>query len=225
MSVFQQGFCQGIPSNSRSQNAIEAQKNLLIEQFNNKGLALGSEVFIRIFKQTYELEVWIKKDNSYQLFTKYEICNYSGDLGTKTKQGDHKSPEGFYNIKPHQLHPTSNFHLAFNIGYPNQLERSLGFTGSAIMIHGYCASDGCYAMTNDIIEKLWTIVVAAFQNGQKQVPLHIFPFHLLDQNIESHKSNASISLWKNMQKGYQYFEQNKQLPCVIVKGNQYDISN
>ena len=225
LCLSQQVICQSIPYSSRSKKAIEAQKDLLIEQFNDRDLTLGSEVFLRIFKETHELEVWIKQDSIFKLFTTYNICTYSGNLGTKKKEGDGKSPEGFYTIKPPQLHPTSAFHLAFNIGYPNQLERSLGYTGYAIMIHGNCVSDGCYAMTDEIIEKLWTIVTAAFENGQKEIPLHIFPFHLTDQNIESHQSNPSISLWENMQKEYHFFEQNKQLPCVIVKGNHYDISN
>jgi murein L,D-transpeptidase YafK len=33
---------------------------------------------------------------TYQLLDSYKICNYSGGLGPKQRQGDFKSPEGFY---------------------------------------------------------------------------------------------------------------------------------
>ncbi|WP_368735470.1 murein L,D-transpeptidase family protein, partial [Klebsiella aerogenes] len=70
---------------------------------------------MRIFKQEAELEVW-KKDATgrYALFKVYPICNYSGDLGPKVREGDRQSPEGFYAITPGLMNPNSNYYLAFN---------------------------------------------------------------------------------------------------------------
>ena len=33
------------------------------------------------------------------------------------------------------MNPSSRFHLSFNLGYPNSYDRSLGRTGSALMVH------------------------------------------------------------------------------------------
>jgi len=214
---------QTIPSSARSRKAIDKWDSILNLRFAEKNLSLGSEVFFRIFKRTEELEVWVKQDSVFQLFKTYAICDYSGGLGTKKREGDRKSPEGFYQIKPAQLHPTSRFHLAFNIGYPNQLERSLGYTGSAIMIHGNCVSVGCYAMTNKYIEELWTIAVRAFENGQPSIPLHIFPFHLTDGKLNRQKNADDFNLWKDMQAGYAYFEKYKLPPVIVVDDRHYTL--
>jgi murein L,D-transpeptidase YafK len=82
------------------------------------------------------LEVWAKKSSKYALFKRYEICYYSGGLGTKTKQGDGKSPEGFYTITAKQLNPSSNYH-PFQHRLPKPAGTAKGYTGDAIMIHGH----------------------------------------------------------------------------------------
>ena len=77
-----------------------------------KSMQLGQPVFIRIFKETSELEVWVKNQQAYGLFKTYPICNYSsGDLGPKLKEGDRQSPEGFYTVALNQLNPNSSYHL------------------------------------------------------------------------------------------------------------------
>ncbi len=42
--------------------------------------------------------------------------------------GDRQTPEGFYEVEPSGLNPRSNYHLSFNIGYPNAYDRSLNRT-------------------------------------------------------------------------------------------------
>src|SRR5476651_1949896 len=118
----------------------------LLDQLHDRDLANANSVYLRIFKQEHILEVWVKNDKQYHLFKSYPICYFSGGLGTKTHVNDGKSPEGFYTLTAGQLNPVSNYHLALNIGYPNALEKAKGYTGNAIMIHGNCASIGCYAM-------------------------------------------------------------------------------
>jgi len=214
---------QTIPSSARSRKAVENVMPELQERFNQLNLTMGSPVYLRIFKLPDELEVWIKKDSVYQHFKTYEICNYSGGLATKHREGDNKSPVGFYSIKPLQLNPYSSFHLSFNIGYPNRLERSLGYTGSAIMVHGSCVSAGCYAMTNANIEEIWTIMVKAFENGQEAIPLRIFPFRLTDENLSERQSHPDYDLWKDMQPAFSYFENNKLPPVIEVRDQRYTI--
>ena len=51
-----------------------------------------------------------------------------------------------------------------------------GRTGSQLMVHGDCVSVGCYAMTDEAIEEIWTLMQAALEHGEGTVPVHIFPF-------------------------------------------------
>ena len=85
-----------------------------------KGMNAQAPIFVRIFKEESELEVWKQRDDGrFYHFKTYPICNWSGELGPKVKQGDKQAPEGFYTITREQMNPNSKFHLAFNLGYPN----------------------------------------------------------------------------------------------------------
>lgn len=138
---------QGLPETARSKQAIISKGPLLEKELSDNQLALGQPIFIRIFKEEMALEAWVQKDGAFVLFKTYDICTYSGGLGTKTKQGDGKSPEGFYFINKDRLNPWSSYHLSFNLGYPNTYERAKGYTGDYLMIHGSCVSIGCYAIS------------------------------------------------------------------------------
>ena len=85
-----------VPSSRRSQNAIAKVKPLLEEDLKAKGLSYGSPIFIRIFKETKELEVWVERKKKFELFRTYEISDFSGELGPKLREGDCQAPEGFY---------------------------------------------------------------------------------------------------------------------------------
>ena len=58
-----------------------------------KGLAAGSPVMIRIFKQESELELWIEREDRFELFNTYRICFWSGGLGPKLREGDRQAPD------------------------------------------------------------------------------------------------------------------------------------
>ena len=90
-----------------------------------KGMKTDAPIFVRIFKEESELEIWkVRDDGRYYHFKTYPICTWSGDLGPKLAQGDKQAPEGFYSIHKSQMNPNSSFHLAFNLGYPNNLRQS-----------------------------------------------------------------------------------------------------
>lgn len=210
-----------MPSSSRSVKAVNEKLPALTKAFSEKGLTMGSPVFIRIFKQSKKLEVWVKNGEKFQLFKTYKICTFSGGLGPKKKTGDRKSPEGFYYVKPNQLNPWSSFHLSFNIGYPNSYDRAQGFTGSALMVHGSCVSIGCYAMGDDNIEEIWTIITKAFESGQSFFRIHIFPFKMTEENVEAKRRNKNYDFWVNLKTGYDYFENHGYPPNVEVKNKKY----
>jgi murein L,D-transpeptidase YafK len=81
---------------------------------------------------------------TYQALDSYRICNYSGGLGPKKRQGDFKSPGSI--TFSSQLKPDSRFYKAINIGFPNAYDRAHGYEGKYLMIHGACVSS---AATHD----------------------------------------------------------------------------
>ena len=212
-----------IPKSSKSKKAVKKYAPILKKEFKKKGMEWGSNIYFRIFKEEKQLEVWAKKGSKFVLFKSYPICYFSGGLGTKTKQGDGKSPEGFYYLKTKSLNPYSSYHLSFNIGYPNKYERQKKYTGSALMVHGECVSIGCYAMGNKNIEEIYTLLESSFEHKQGLVRIHIFPFKFTDSimNKREVKSRKWYSFWKNLREGYDFFEKNKTPPNVEVVGGKY----
>ena len=188
-------------------------------------IADGAPVFIRIFKETAELEVWMKNVlGEWVLFQNYPICYSSGMLGPKLKQGDLQSPEGFYTVAKSQMNPNSKYHLSFNLGFPNKFDKANGRTGSYLMVHGNCLSVGCYAMTDGKIEEIYTLAESAFNNGQESFQVHVFPFRMNDDNMMFYEKSKWIGFWKNLKQGYDYFEQHKEVPNITVSGKQYKIT-
>ncbi len=188
-----------------------------------KGLALGSPVFIRAFKEERELELFIrdKDTGKFKLFRTYPIAAASGDLGPKLAEGDGQVPEGFYHVGPRAMNPNSKYHLSFNIGFPNAFDRANGRTGSFIMIHGNAVSIGCLAMTDEKIEEIYIIADAALNAGQPYFRVHIFPFRMTEERMEKAAGSEWIGFWKNLKTGYDLFEKNKVPPEVGVKDREY----
>jgi murein L,D-transpeptidase YafK len=214
---------QTIPTSTRSKTAINTQTPILEKQFEQMGLKLGNPIFIRIFKQQAQLEIWVKSKDGFRLFKKYPICTFGSEgLGPKLAEGDGKAPEGFYFVKANQMNPFSSYHLSFNLGYPNKYDRSHGRTGSALMVHGNCVSVGCYAMTDEKIEEIYTIAHAALGNGQDFFRVHVFPFKMTDANLLLHTKSKWYEFWLNLKQGYDYFEDNNHTPPnVLVKNKLY----
>ena len=184
---------------------------------------IGDPLFIRIFKEESLLEVWIRSGTEYQHLKDYSICAYSGYLGPKLKEGDRQSPEGFYKVKKHQLNSNSKFHLSFNLGFPNKYDRVHESTGSFLMVHGNCVSDGCYAMTDEKIEEIYALLEGALENGQKYVQVHAYPFRMTEEYMALFSDNEWYEFWVNLKEGYDYFEAEKLPPLVKVENKQYTI--
>ncbi|MCP4936710.1 MAG: murein L,D-transpeptidase [bacterium] len=193
-------------------------------RLNYQGLELGAPIFMRIFKKEARLEIWIKDKKSFKRFASYPICYYSGRLGPKQKQGDRQAPEGFYSVSKHQLNPNSRWHRSFNLGYPNLFDRSHKRTGNYLMVHGGCSSIGCYAMTNDVIDEIWTIITQALRHSQPRFAVHVYPFKMSQHNMKRYRKNKWHSFWKDLQKGYDLFEQTKVPPKVSVCKGRYQTS-
>lgn len=106
---------------------------------------------------------------------KYRVALGGTPVGKKQKQGDHKTPEGFYVIDHRNEH--SHYYRALHISYPNEDDRAearkAGVSpGGDVMIHGLPNglgwvgskhrwrdwTDGCIAVTNNEMDEIWRTV-------------------------------------------------------------------
>ena len=182
----------------------------------------GAPVLIRIYKEESILEVW-KQDRTgkFAMLNSYPICKFSGNLGPKIVQGDYQAPEGFYDITPAQMNPNSTEYLAFNTGFPNAFDRSVGRTGSFLMVHGGCRSVGCYAMTDSAMDEIYGLVNEAFKGGQQKVQLEAFPFQMTAQNLARHAGDPNVPFWQMLKTGSDAFIAAGQPPRVTVCDRRY----
>src|SRR5689334_12248831 len=105
----------------------------------------------------------------------YKIALGGEPVGPKTRQGDHRTPEGIYKLD--SRNPNSQYYKAFHISYPNAKDlaaaRKAGVPpGGDIMLHGlgkkygwvgkahtaHDWTDGCIAVTNEEMDELWELV-------------------------------------------------------------------
>jgi len=178
-------------------------------------------VYLRAFKQEGQLEVWLrsKKEKTYTLFKVFPICNSSGELGPKKREGDGQVPEGFYTVS--SFNPSSSYHLSLKVSYPNKADVNLNKPplGGDIMIHGKCVTIGCIPIEDDPIEQVYTLCVEAQTNGNP-ISIDIFPFKFTDKNKLSenfkNKDQALINFWNNLFTCGNFFEKEKQLKTIKV---------
>lgn len=110
-----------------------------------------------------------------ELLKTYAVSLGRHPIGTKTQQGDGRTPEGEYRLD--YRNPGSSFHKALHISYPEPADiesaRSRGVdAGGLVMVHGMRNglgwlgrlhraidwTDGCVAVTNGEIDELWRVV-------------------------------------------------------------------
>jgi len=108
-------------------------------------------------------------------FAQFPIALGFHPVGPKVREGDGRTPEGFYTIDGRNRH--SPYHLSLHVSYPNEIDRIASAqdhenTGNAIAIHGMPAefghtdpigyfkdwTDGCVSVGNIAIEKIWASV-------------------------------------------------------------------
>lgn len=190
-----------------------------------RGFRFGDPVCLRVFKESGELEAWLRlpggEGRPYALFKTFPVRNWGGGtLGPKLQEGDGQAPTGFYAVTRGQMKPDSDYHLAFNLGFPNAFDTLRGRNGSFLMVHGGESSIGCYAMTDALIEEIYLLVDAALENGHVSVPVHVFPFRMTDGRMARAASDAGekgwLDEWGNLKQGYDWFERNRMPPEVTV---------
>lgn len=200
------------------------QADYLRDWLQRDGFELGARVHLRVYKESSELEVHLLQNGRFRHFRTFRICALSGELGPKLREGDRQAPEGVYRVTPERLHPNSEYHLAFNLGFPNARDRAVGATGSNIMIHGGCASEGCFAMTDYYMEQLWVLVEAAFESGQDAVEVHVFPFRMTAANLDRHADSPNRAFWASLEPLDRYFDDHGFSPAIDVRDGEYRIA-
>ena len=194
----------------------------ILDELDTKRMTKEAPILIRIFKEESELELWkVDKSSRFALLRTYPICRWSGNLGPKLQEGDRQAPEGFYTITPNLMNPHSSYHLAINTGFPNAHDRANGWSGTALMIHGDCASVGCYAMTDEQITEIYSLAREAFFGGQRSFQVQAYPFRMTPLNMVRHRNSPHLAFWRVLKQGYDHFEVTRKEPKVTVCEMQY----
>ena len=204
---------------TRVKEAFTLKKEVLVKEFEEKNIIWPpSNIYIRSFKAELALELWIEEEEKFKLFKTYEVCQGSGNLGPKIVEGDRQVPEGLYLID--RFNPVSAFWLSLGINYPNEVDvlRSINkLPGGDIFIHGDCVSSGCLPMTNDIMNEIYIIAVLARNQGQVNIPVHIYPyrFSVINNNLYNY-NGSNNELWSKLEAHYIYFNKNKKLQAYYI---------
>jgi murein L,D-transpeptidase YafK len=189
----------------------------------SKGMRKDDPILVRAFKQEKTLEVWKRdKTGRFALLKTYPLCTTGGGPGPKIKEGDKQSPEGFYTVTPWRMNPNSQYHLSYDVGYPNAFDRAWGRTGAAIMVHGGCTpSAGCFIGTDEQIEEIYGLAREAFSGGQKSFQVQAYQFRMTAENMAKHRKNPNMAFWKNIKQGHDHFEVTRLEPKVDVCEKRY----
>jgi murein L,D-transpeptidase YafK len=199
---------------ARVRGAMEEKGPRVTKMLAENGLSASDlDVLIVAYKDEGVLELYGKRHagKAYRPVSTYRVVARSGVLGPKSEQGDRQVPEGFYHIE--RFNPVSSFHLSLGINYPNAADRRRSRAekpGGDIFIHGSSVTVGCLPITDDKIKELYLYAVFARNNGQRVIPVYIFPFRMNDANMRAftrrHAENPSLmAFWRNLKQGYDRF--------------------
>ena len=152
----------------------------------------------------------------------YDFCATTGVLGPKRRSGDRQMPEGFYTVDA--FNPTSNYHLSFRVNYPNASDKKFADQlnpGDNIFVHGSCITIGCIPVGDENIKEIYLLAARA-KSGEQEIPIHIFPNKMTDENYDSLKaefaSNATLlEFWSWLKPGFDAFEKTNIVPTIAVE--------
>lgn len=208
----------------RVREALKTKGKIVDEMLTAKGISPSNfEVFLRAFKKEQKFEIWAKNkaENAFKLIKTYDFCASTGMLGPKRRSGDRQMPEGFYTIDA--FNPTSNYYLSFRVNYPNASDKKFADQlnpGDNIFVHGSCISIGCIPVGDENIKEIYLLAARA-KAGDQEIPIHIFPNKMTDENYNSLKSefasNATLlEFWSWLKPGFDAFEKSNIVPMVSV---------
>ncbi|MCP4441309.1 MAG: hypothetical protein GY810_20580 [Aureispira sp.] len=214
------------------QNAYASHKTFVQKLLMQQGInSFEIDLYLRAFKDESEMEIWAKpkKDKTFRLLTTYHFYKGMTELGPKQREGDWQVPEGCYFID--YFNPHSDYILSLRINYPNAVDSIRNAheaqMGSAICIHGNVASVGCLAMTDLRIPMIYILATEAMDNGQTQIPVHIFPYRMTTAN--QYRINPGYpqnhDFWRSLEIIYKEFERTKNQPKTKNSNGLYTLEN
>ncbi len=208
---------------TRVREAYSSKEKTVIKTLSDRTISRDSlRIYLQAFKTERIVEVWGKNicDSTFTLIKEIPICEISGEIGPKRRSQDLQVPEGFYRIC--ELNPYSKYYLSMKINYPNASDSIRGVKGrlgNLIYIHGGCESSGCIAINDDRMKELYVYCIEAYNAGQEEIPVTIFPALLDDIRYARlisvyGKSKDKGSLWADLKKSYDLFNLKKVPPTV-----------
>jgi murein L,D-transpeptidase YafK len=124
-----------------------------------------------VYKKEHKLDLL----SQGKVIRTYKVALGGDPIGPKTRQGDHKTPEGTYILDSRNAH--SQFYKSIHISYPNAGDRAAAHKsgvspGGDVFIHGlpngYGSvgaahrlrdwTDGCIAVTDAEMDEIWNAV-------------------------------------------------------------------
>ncbi len=221
----QSGFLTEQKRYQRVRTAIKDKGEIVLNNLKDSNINLENlNILIVAYKAESEVEIFAKNKTAltYKKVATYDICAKSGQLGPKRKRGDYQVPEGFYFID--RFNPASNFYLSLGINYPNASDKKKSNAknlGGDIFIHGACVTIGCLPMTNEKIKEIYLYAIHAKNNGQKKIPVYIFPFRMTEKKFKKYKEKYCrkpelLNFWTNIKQGYDKFDKEKKELNVSV---------
>lgn len=215
-------------STTHSRSVVSKTADSLRGGLSRIGVRLGDPVFIRVFKEENELELWMKPQGEpdYTLFKVYRIKDWAGAPGPKLREGDGQTPEGFYYISASRMIPDSKHFLAMDLGFPNDYDTYHGRTGKDMLVHGSGRHAGSFALGAANMSEIYTLAQAAMDDGQPFFRVNVFPFRMTDKRMELEwrRQPRWISFWQNLKEGYDFFENVNYPPDVAVQAGKYAFS-
>jgi murein L,D-transpeptidase YafK len=227
-------FMKAPMSYTRVRQAYAEKERIIVKKLAEHSISRDSlRIYLRVFKTEKKMELWAKNnsDSVFVMIREFPICEFSGYVGPKRRSHDLQVPEGFYHIS--DLNPYSKYFLSMEINYPNasdSIRGVRGHLGNEIFIHGDCISSGCLAMTDDRIKEIFIYCIEAYNSGQEEIVITIFPAQLNDKKYAELRSKYSkdkdkISLWADLKKSYDLFDSTKVQPTIkFLKDGTHEVN-
>lgn len=189
------------------------------------GAKLGDPVFLRLFKESAELEAWVKPEKAtrFVLLRAWSMKVAGNREGPKARSGDGRAPEGFYYVSAKRMKPSARSGGGMDLGFPNAFDEGRGRGGSGSMIHGEGGKPEDFALGDGQLEEVYALASAALEGGQRFFRVHIFPFRMDDERMAEEWAREAewIEFWANLKEGYDFFENVGVPPDVGVDSDRY----
>ena len=195
----------------------------IMQALKKQGLKPGSPAFLRIFKETSELEIWVRDHigGRYVLFRTVPIASHGRGLGPRLSAEDGRTPEGCYLMEARHMDAHPKKGLRINIGFPNGLDKAEGREGGPVYIHSGDDPAGGIQLLPEHMEVLYLLAEHGLRGAQRCLPLYILPFRMTADRMQREAASPWVEFWKSLKTGSDYFDRDKVPPVDGAKDGLY----